>query len=241
MELKLVASNNTNLLSKTEALTPVVDIARGVSHDLCKVLCWMNGYLRELREYCGPDGLPLIEEIVQASSEIEQLTKQLSQVGRPQLDDPKKSINMGELLSQQAEFVGNLYPDITINLNIDTVSTVVGHEDKMKRVIQNLLLNACDAIQQTGTIELGAKKIDGSTVHCWISDDGYGMSKTIQDRAFDRYFTTKGNKGTGIGLTNVKQIVEEHDGNISLTSVVEKGTTFDLSLPFKNLNIFRTA
>ena len=137
MELKLVASNNTNLLPKTEAPTPVVDIARGVSHDLCNVLCWMNGYLRELREHCGPDGLPLIDEIVQASSEIEQLTKQLSQVGRPQLDDPKKSINMGELLLQQAEFVGNLYPDITINLNIDTVSTVVGHEDKMKMGLSN--------------------------------------------------------------------------------------------------------
>ena len=241
MELKLVASNNTNLLPKTEAPTPVVDIARGVSHDLSNVLCWMNGYLQELREYCGPEGLPLIKEIVQASSEIEQLTKQLSQVGRPQLDDPKKSINMGELLLQQAEFVGNLYPDITINLNIDTVSTVVGHEDKMKRVMQNLLLNACDAMQQNGTIELGAKKIDGSTVHCWISDDGYGMSKTIQDRAFDRYFTTKGNKGTGIGLANVKQIVEEHDGNVSLTSVVDKGTTFDLYLPFKNANVSCTA
>ena len=50
MELKLVASNNTNPLPKTEAPTPVVDIARGVSHDLSNVLCWMNGYLQELRE-----------------------------------------------------------------------------------------------------------------------------------------------------------------------------------------------
>ena len=67
------------------------------------------------------------------------------------------------------------------------------------------------------------------------------MSRTIQDRAFDRYFTTKGNKGTGIGLANVKQIVEEHDGSISLTSVVDKGTTFDLYLPFKNADVSRTA
>ena len=82
MELKLVASNNTNLLPKTEAPTPVVDIARGVSHDLSNVLCWMNGYLSELKEHCEQDGLPLIEEIVRASSEIEQLTKQLHQAGR---------------------------------------------------------------------------------------------------------------------------------------------------------------
>ena len=241
MELKLVASNNTNPLPKTEAPTPVVDIARGVSHDLSNVLCWMNGYLQELREYCGPDGLPLIDEVVQASSEIEQLTKQLSQVGRPQQDDASKPINMGELFAQQAGFVGNLYPDIRIKLNIDTDSTVVGDEDKMKRVVQNLLVNACDAIPDTGTIELGAKKIDESTVHCWISDDGYGMPRTIQDKVFDRYFTTKGNKGSGIGLANVKQIVEEHGGNILLTSVVDQGTTFDLYLPFKSVNVSRTA
>ena len=73
---------------------------------------------------------------------------------------------MGDLLSQQAEFVGNLYPDITINLNIDTVSTIFGHEDKMKRVIHNLFSNSYNAMQQTGTIELGTKKIDNNTVHC---------------------------------------------------------------------------
>lgn len=241
MELKLVASNNTNPLPKTEAPAPVVDIARGVSHDLRNVLCWMNGYLEDLREYCGPDGLLLIDEVMEASSEIEQLTKQLSQIGRPQQDDAGKPINMGELFAQQAGFVGNLYPDIKIKLNVDSFSTVLGHEDKMKRVVQNLLVNACDAIPESGTIELGAKKIDGNTIHCWISDDGYGMSKTIQDRVFDRYFTTKGDNGSGIGLANVKQIVEEHGGNITLTSVVNKGTTFDLYLPFNNVTILRTA
>ena len=85
MELKLVASNNINLLAHTDAPIPVIDIARGVSHDLCNVLCRINGYLRELREHRGQDGLPLIDEIAQASSDIEQLTKQLNQVYRPQL------------------------------------------------------------------------------------------------------------------------------------------------------------
>lgn len=238
MELKLVASNHVNLMPSKEAPIPDIDIARGVSHDLCNVLCWMNGYLQELREHCGKNGQPLIKEIVQASSEIEQLAKQLNQVGRPQLGHPKRCVNIGDLLSKQADFVGNLYPEIAINLNIDAACTVVGHEGKMKRVIQNLLLNACDALQQTGNIDLGVEIVDGTTVHCWVSDDGYGMSKTIQRRAFDRYFTTKGNKGTGIGLANVKQIVEEHNGKVTLTSAPDKGTTFDIYLPLKTVHIF---
>jgi len=69
-------------ISHQIAPTHDIDIARGVSHDLCNVLCWMNGYLSELREHCAQDGLPLVEEIVKASSEIEQLTKQLHQVRR---------------------------------------------------------------------------------------------------------------------------------------------------------------
>lgn len=158
MELKIVASNNTYPLPKTEAPAPVVDIARVVSHDLGNVLSRMNGYLEELREYCGTDGLSLIDEVMEASSEIEQLTKQLSQIGRSQQDDASKPINMGQLFAQQAGFVGNLYPDIKINLNVDTLSTAVGHEDKMKRVVQNLLVNACDAIPESGTIEWVQKK-----------------------------------------------------------------------------------
>ena len=153
MEVKLVASSDTNPLPKTEAPAPVVDIARVVSHDLGNVLSGMNGYLKELREYCGTDGLSLIDEVMEATSEIEQLTKQLSQIGRSQQDDASKPINMGQLFAQQAGFVGNLYPDIKINLNVDTLSTAVGHEDKMKRVVQNLLVNACDAIPESGTIE----------------------------------------------------------------------------------------
>ena len=80
--MDLAIRQATNPISHQVAPTPDIDIARGVSHDLCNVLCWMNGYLSELSEHCGQDGLPLIKGIVQASSEIEQLTKQLHKVRR---------------------------------------------------------------------------------------------------------------------------------------------------------------
>lgn len=80
--MDLAIRQPTTTTSHLVASTPDIDIARGVSHDLCNVLCWMNGYLSELREHCEQDGLPLIEEIVQASSQIELLTKQLHRVGR---------------------------------------------------------------------------------------------------------------------------------------------------------------
>ena len=67
------------------------------------------------------------------------------------------------------------------------------------------------------------------------------MSKTILDKVFDRYFTTKGDNGSGVGLANVKQIVEEHGRNITLTFALNKGTTFDLYLPYNNVAILRTA
>jgi hypothetical protein len=80
--MDLAIRQPTNPMPNQVVRTSDIDIARGVSHDLCNVLCWMNGYLSELREHCGQDGLPLMEEIVHASSELERLTKQLHQVRR---------------------------------------------------------------------------------------------------------------------------------------------------------------
>ncbi len=73
---------------------------------------------------------------------------------------------------------------------------------------------------------------EGTHVCLGVSDTGHGMPEGIRSKVFDPFFTTKDfGKGTGLGLTVVKGIIEEHGGTIAVESVVDKGTTFWIRLP----------
>ncbi len=66
-----------------------------------------------------------------------------------------------------------------------------------------------------------------------IVDNGMGMTKEVQKKIFERFFTTKGSKGSGFGLLVTRKIIEEHGGRISFESEAGKGTTFRIHLPYR--------
>ena len=102
---------------------------------------------------------------------------------------------------------------------------------QLGQVFLNLLVNASQAMDQNGVINIRTSS-DGKNVSIKISDTGHGMSKEVMDRIFDAFFTTKGaEEGTGLGLSITKDIIKKHNGEISVDSVVGKGTTFTILLP----------
>jgi len=102
-------------------------------------------------------------------------------------------------------------------------------EEKMRRTILNLLINARDAVDHDGviTVELLAT---GPEVQIRVSDNGQGLSIEDQNRIFEPFFTTK-EKGTGLGLAIAQKIIEGHGGQIAVASTLGKGTTFTLTIP----------
>jgi len=104
----------------------------------------------------------------------------------------------------------------------------------VKRAVLNLLTNAVEACPQGGHVQLGAGlDARGGEVQISVKDDGQGMPEDVRRRLFEAFFTTKGNKGTGLGLALVKKVVEEHGGRITVQSEVGKGTTFMIALPVR--------
>ena len=102
----------------------------------------------------------------------------------------------------------------------------------LERVFINLLLNARDAIEETdrgsGNIQIQARD-DGTVVHCDLSDDGIGITEQIIESIFDPYFTTKQvGKGSGMGLTEVFNLMIQCGGKITVNSRPQEGTTFHL-------------
>jgi signal transduction histidine kinase len=111
--------------------------------------------------------------------------------------------------------------------------TVKVYAPEMLQVISNLLMNALDALPDKGVLCLRLRK-DQSEIHLLVADNGHGIPPEHQKDIFKPFFTTKEDRGTGLGLALSREIVERHRGKISMRSSVrpdKSGTTFRISLP----------
>jgi len=108
--------------------------------------------------------------------------------------------------------------------------------EQLKEVLVNLIVNACEAMAKGGSIviheEEGLVENSRQSLIVRLSDDGPGVPKSIQEKVFQPFFSTK-EEGTGLGLTIAARIVNEHGGRLDLKSRKGEGTTFIINLPFE--------
>ena len=91
--------------------------------------------------------------------------------------------------------------------------------------------NAVEATPSGGKVSINATAVPPASVLITIADTGKGIPKDKIDTIFEPFFSTKGSKGTGLGLPVMKKIIEEHGGKVELESVEGEGTTFTITLP----------
>lgn len=103
--------------------------------------------------------------------------------------------------------------------------------DKIKQAFMNIVLNAMEAMPHGGTLTIATLKQENN-VCIKVTDTGLGISEDDIEHLFEPFFTRK-DKGTGLGLANVKRILEEHDGTVEIESTPDEGTTVSLRLPLK--------
>lgn len=123
--------------------------------------------------------------------------------------------------------------DLSVKTELqDNLPTILGDESQLKQVIINLLTNAFDATEAGGQILIKTLAEEDASVTLIIEDNGCGIPLEVQDKLFEPFFTTKPvGKGIGIGLSTCYSIVNNHRGEISVTSAVGKGSAFRVSLP----------
>ena len=113
----------------------------------------------------------------------------------------------------------------------DDTLMVRADSDLMKQAILNLVLNGVQSMTAGGTLTLKARR-DGETIIAEVLDQGCGIPPEAQEKIFELYYTTKGDKGgSGIGLAQTYQIMQWHYGSVEFDSIVGAGTTFRLRLP----------
>ncbi|MDI6760556.1 MAG: ATP-binding protein [Candidatus Brocadiaceae bacterium] len=114
----------------------------------------------------------------------------------------------------------------------DDLPTIMGDFAQLQVVFINLFSNALDAMPDSGTLTVLGVASD-STVEVKVTDTGCGIPKENLSLLFKDFFSTKGDKGTGLGLTQSRRIIQTHNGNLAVDSEVGKGTTVTVKLPYK--------
>jgi len=120
---------------------------------------------------------------------------------------------------------------IEVTRDFGTLPPVRCHAGQLNQAFLNLLMNACDAIGETGRIAVRTRAENGH-VRLEFEDSGPGIPRDVRDRVFEPFFTTKPvGKGTGLGLSLTHGIIERHGGRIWVESEESKGTRFVIELP----------
>ncbi|MBF0223998.1 MAG: response regulator [Desulfobacterales bacterium] len=231
-------------LAKNKKLESVGILAGGIAHDFNNILTGILGNinLAKIRMAHNQEVYDLLDAAENASQRAGKLTKQLltfSKGGEP----IREAAFIYDIVRESADFT---LSGSSINCRIDRDSDLWAAEiDKgqISQVIQNIVLNARQAMPEGGTIHIlcdnylkSTEKTDeiplelGDYVRVVISDEGIGIHQDQVEKIFDPYFSTK-QEGSGLGLAVTYSIVKKHFGHIACKSIPGKGTNFAIYLP----------
>src|SRR5207237_1536642 len=113
--------------------------------------------------------------------------------------------------------------------DLGLVAPIAARPAALTETMTNLILNALDAMPDGGTLMIATRQERGGPVTIIVGDTGVGMSEAVRQRVFEPFFSTKGEAGSGLGLSVAYSIVRRHGGDIRVESQPGRGTTFTLT------------
>ncbi len=211
-----------------------------VSHELRTPLTSLRGYAELLlsRDYDKEKQERFLNIIHDETQRLNKLINDFLDIRRMESGSQSyelKSLDLRSLIEQVVKtFQQNKRP-VSWEVQLPSeLPLVYADRDRIWQVLSNLLSNALKFAPPQSTVSLGARQ-QGSSVVCWVTDEGSGIPKYEQASLFEKFYRTaisEENKlpGSGLGLAIVKEIIDAHEGRVWLTSELDKGTTFYFSL-----------
>ena len=230
-------------MSRAEHFATLGEVATGLAHEIRNPQTGIAGVIEIIGRDLSTTSLAraVVKDVRQEIARINHIVTDLLQTARPHPPKVRKSdlnttVEHAVMLGRQQAMAKG----IEIALHKDPSLPEVEHDsDQIHQVLLNLLLNAQQAIDAKGKIEVPVER-KGPTAVIEVKDNGRGISPEHLPNIFRPFYTTKGD-GTGLGLSLARRIVEDHHGRIDVTSTVGKGTTFAVALPLQRAANQRTA
>lgn len=201
-----------------------------ISHEIKNSLSGVKLGLEELNQLSKKEGKEVVKILLEELDHLHQIAMQTLSLTSP-LELNLEEVDIKEL-TKESELVvlgniGNNKPSIKFKFK-KYFPPVLCDKNLIKSVFINLLNNAYEEVGKNGVIEIGGKYLGDKIVEIWVKDNGSGIDGS-KDSIFMKFKSKKGS--TGIGLSLVRKIVNEHFGKISVDSTPEKGTKFIIEMP----------
>ena len=240
-----------------ERLKALGQMASGIAHDINNTLSPILGYVELIRQDepdLHEDSKAFLQHIKTAGEDIAHIVARLREFYRPRAaSESLHALDLNHVVKQCIDMTRPRWRDIPQGrgIMIETRTDLdpglpkfAGIESEIREALVNLLLNSVDAMPaggaitvRTRTVKLGTAKPDDvpAQVILEVTDTGVGMDEKTRKHCLDPFFSTKGKRGTGLGLAMVYGVMERHDGRIEIDSKPGKGTTMRLIFPARQL------
>jgi signal transduction histidine kinase/DNA-binding response OmpR family regulator len=239
-----------------ERLRALGQLASGIAHDINNTLSPISGYAELLLAHeknLSETGRRYLHHIKTASDDVAHIvTRMLDFYRKREEHQPLLPVKLNQLSQQVIELTRPRWRDISqrrgisvdVKLDFDaSLPEVIGTESELREALTNLVFNAVDAMPEGGVITVRSRVCSWAPgrgplktpthVALEISDSGTGMDEDTRKRCFEPFFSTKGQRGTGLGLAMVYGVMQRHDGAIEVESEPGKGATFRLVFPVR--------
>lgn len=221
----------------------------GVAHDLNNLLSGLIGHIELLKKRLEQNSVadsvrPSLQTIETTAEDGAALIEKLQRYIREDSQKHFEPVNLSALIEDCITLTQPYWYneprregiEIDVETTLEEVPNVMGAASELREVFVNLILNAVQAMPDGGTLYFETFTDDHNNVCACVRDTGIGMTDDIQQNIFEPLFTTKGEDGTGMGLAASYGIVQEHEGDLDVTSEPGEGTEFTLSFPAADPN-----
>lgn len=227
-----------------ERLSAIGQMASGIAHDFNNTLMPILGFADLLLENDAllankVEARKCLEMLLTAARDATNVVNRLREFYRPiATDEEFPIVDLAKIVKQAVSLTEPKWRHqaqangltVTVSTELKALPIVAGEESQLREVLTNLIFNAVDAMPEGGSISLETS-IEGERAVIKVRDTGTGMIESVRQRCLEPFFSTKGEGGTGLGLSMVYGIVERHRGLLEIQSTVGQGTTFIIRLP----------
>lgn len=231
-------------LQRSRQMAVVGEMAAGLAHEIKNPLAGVKVSIEILTDELEleHEDKEVLVRVVQEINRMEKLLKNLLNYARP----PRpvmEAVDVNELIENSVKnsqvtlrspaYNSGKIKEIDFRTELATdLPRVMADSSQLQQVFLNIILNAVEAIEDKGVIEVKSYLKSETELTITITDNGKGMDREAIDRLFQPFYTTK-SKGNGLGLSISRRLIEQHNGSIEVASEPDKGTTFTITLPLQ--------